>query len=180
MKKQLALALALALSSFSALAQDVKIGALMDITGPIASFIPPLQNAVALAIKHVNDQGGLLKGKAALAVGDTQGAAQTAVDAAGKLVNVENSSVIMGALMSGTTITAANAVTIPAGVVIISPTATSPAITDLDDKDTVFRLVPSDNYQGDVLARMVLAAGRNAGRCRQRRARLTTDRCQST
>ena len=159
MKKQLALALALALSSFSALAQDVKIGALMDITGPIASFIPPLQNAVALAIKHVNDQGGLLKGKAALAVGDTQGAAQTAVDAAGKLVNVENSSVIMGALMSGTTITAANAVTIPAGVVIISPTATSPAITDLDDKDTVFRLVPSDNYQGDVLARMVLAAG---------------------
>ena len=82
MKRALLFAAALALASPAAVAQDAKIGALMDITGPIASFIPPLQNAVALAIKHVNDQGGLLKGKAALAVGDTQGAAQTAVDAA--------------------------------------------------------------------------------------------------
>ena len=166
MSKKLLLAAALASASWglaswvpAALADDVKIGALMDVTGPIASFIPPLTNAVTLAIKHVNDQGGLLKGKAALAVGDTQGAAQTAVDAASKLANVENAAIIMGALMSGTTISAANAVTIPAGVVVISPTATSPAITDLDDKDTVFRLVPSDNYQGEVLARMVLAAG---------------------
>jgi branched-chain amino acid transport system substrate-binding protein len=159
MRKKLLLALALTLSSWSALAQDTKIGALMDVTGPIASFIPPLTNAVTLAVKHVNDQGGLLNGRAALAIGDTQGAAQTAVDAASKLANVENASIIMGALMSGTTISAANAVTIPAGLVMISPTATSPAMTDLDDKDTLFRLVPSDNYQGDVLARMVLAAG---------------------
>ena len=159
MKNKLLLAVALTLSSWGALAQDTKIGALMDVTGPIASFIPPLTNAVTLAIKHVNDQGGLLSGKAALAVGDTQGAAQTSVDAAGKLVNVESAAIVMGALMSGTTITAANAVTIPAGVVMISPTATSPAMTDLEDKDTVFRLVPSDNYQGEVLARMVLKEG---------------------
>ena len=159
MKNKLLLAVALTLSSWGALAQDTKIGALMDVTGPIASFIPPLTNAVTLAIKHVNDQGGLLGGKAALAVGDTQGAAQTSVDAAGKLVNVESAAIVMGALMSGTTITAANAVTIPAGVVMISPTATSPAMTDLEDKDTVFRLVPSDNYQGEVLARMVLKEG---------------------
>ncbi len=159
MKNKLLLAVALTLSSWGALADDTKIGALMDVTGPIASFIPPLTNAVTLAIKHVNDQGGLLGGKAALAVGDTQGAAQTSVDAAGKLVNVEGAAIVMGALMSGTTITAANAVTIPAGVVMISPTATSPAMTDLEDKDTVFRLVPSDNYQGEVLARMVLKEG---------------------
>ena len=108
------------------LADDVKIGALMDATGPIASFMPPLQNATNLAIKHVNDGGGLLGGKAVLAIGDTGGAAQAAVDAAGKLVNVENVPVIMGAFMSGTTIAAANAATIPAGVVQISPTATSP------------------------------------------------------
>ncbi len=159
MHKKLWLALATSVLALGVHAQDTKIGALMDITGPIASFMPPLQNAAALAIKHVNDQGGLLKGKAVLVVGDTQGGAQTAVDAAGKLVNLEKVPVMMGAFMSGTTIAAANATTIPAGVLLLSPTATSPAMTGLADKDTVYRLVPSDNYQGEVLARMVLKAG---------------------
>lgn len=143
-------------------ADDTRVGILMDITGPIASFIPPLQNAANLAFKHVNDQGGLLDGQAVAVYGDTTGSSQGAVDAAGKLVNVENVPIIMGALMSGTTIAAAEAVTIPAGVVQISPTATSPAMTGIDDNDQLFRIVPSDNYQGDVLARMVLEEGLNS------------------
>ncbi len=159
MKKNLLIALTASMLALGAYAQDTKIGALMDVTGPIANFMPPLQNAAALAIKHVNAQGGLLKGKAVLVVGDTQGGAQTAVDAAGKLVNVEKVAVVMGAFMSGTTMAAANATTIPAGVTLLSPTATTPAMTGLADKDTVYRLVPSDNYQGEVLARMVLKAG---------------------
>jgi branched-chain amino acid transport system substrate-binding protein len=151
--------LALMGTSSLAVAADTKIGILMDITGPIASFIPPIQNSANLAIKHVNDQGGLLDGKAVAVYGDTTGAAQAAVDAATKLVNVENVPIIMGALMSGTTISAAEAVAIPAGVVQISPTATSPAITGIKDNDLLYRVVPSDNYQGAVLARMVLDEG---------------------
>lgn len=143
----------------TATAADTKIGVLMDITGPIASFIPPLQNAANLAVQQVNEQGGLLDGNAVAVYGDTTGSSQGAVDAVGKLVNVENVPIIMGALMSGTTIAAAEAVSIPAGVVQISPTATSPAITGIKDNDLMFRIVPSDNYQGDVLARMVLADG---------------------
>jgi len=158
-KSMLLLASAAFLCAGGAQAADTKIGLLMDITGPIASFIPPLQNAVNLAIKHANDQGGLLDGKAVAVFGDTTGASQGAVDAAGKLVNVENVPVIMGALMSGTTIAAAEAVSIPAGVVQISPTATSPAMTDIKDNDLLYRIVPSDNYQGAVLARMVLDEG---------------------
>lgn len=159
MHKKLLVAVAATMMALGAHAQDTKIGALMDITGPIASFMPPLQNAAALAIKNINDQGGLLKGKAVLVVGDTQGGAQTAVDAASKLVNIEKVPVMVGAFMSGTTMAAANAATIPAGVLLLSPTATTPAMSDLVDKDTVFRLVPSDNYQGEVLARMVLSSG---------------------
>jgi branched-chain amino acid transport system substrate-binding protein len=146
-------------TSAYAIAADTKIGILMDITGPIASFIPPIQNSTNLAIKHVNDQGGLLDGKAVAVYGDTTGAAQAAVDAATKLVNIENVPIIMGALMSGTTISAAEAVSIPAGVVQISPSATSPAITGMKDNDLLFRIVPSDNYQGAVLAKMVLDEG---------------------
>ena len=146
-------------SSALTLAADTKLGLLMDITGPIASFIPPLQNAANLAVKQVNEQGGLLDGQAVAVFGDTTGSAQGAVDAAGKLVNVENVPIIMGALMSGTTIAAAEAAAIPAGVVQISPTATSPAMTGIKDNDLLYRIVPSDNYQGAVLAKMVLDEG---------------------
>lgn len=161
MKKLSTLAAAAALfgSSAVALAADTKIGILMDITGPIANFIPPIQNAANLAIMQVNNSGGLLDGKAVAVYGDTTGSSQGAVDAAGKLANIENVPIIMGALMSGTTIAAAEAVSIPAGIVQISPTATSPAMTGMKDNDLVFRIVPSDNYQGEVLARMVLAEG---------------------
>ena len=161
MKKVTILIAAAALIStcHAALAADTKIGILMDITGPIANFIPPLQNSVNLAVKQVNAQGGLLDGKAVAVFGDTTGSSQGAVDAAGKLANIENVPVIMGALMSGTTIAAAEAVAIPTGITLLSPTATSPAMTGLKDKDLVYRLVPSDNYQGEVLARMVMDAG---------------------
>ena len=159
---QLLAATALTATAQAAIADDTRIGVLMDITGPIASFIPPLQNAANLAFTHVNEQGGLLGGKAIAVYGDTTGSSQGAVDAAGKLVNIENVPIIMGALMSGTTIAAAEAVTIPAGVVQLTPTATSPAMTGMNDNDLVYRIVPSDNYQGEVLARMVLAEGLNS------------------
>ncbi len=161
MKKCITLVAAAALLGTSALAHaaDTKIGVLMDITGPIANFIPPLQNAANLAVKQVNEQGGLLDGNAVAVYGDTTGSSQGAVDAAQKLANVENVPIIMGALMSGTTIAAAEAVSIPTGIVQISPTATSPAMTDLKDNDLVYRIVPSDNFQGEVLAKMVLDEG---------------------
>lgn len=146
-------------SGTAALADDTKIGILMDITGPIANFIPPLQNAADLAVKQVNEQGGVLGGSAVAVYGDTTGTAQGAVDAAQKLVNVENVPIIMGSLMSGTTIAAAEAAIIPAGVPQISPTATSPAMTFLEDNGLVFRIVPSDNYQGEILAKMVMDEG---------------------
>ncbi|OED44194.1 hypothetical protein AB833_02220 [Chromatiales bacterium (ex Bugula neritina AB1)] len=149
--------LAVALGSTSAVAEEVKVGALMGITGPLANFIPPILNAARLAEKDVNDGGGILGGeKFSLVVVDGQAAAQPSVDAASKLVNLENVAAIMGGLSSGATIASANAVSIPNGVLQVSPTSTSPAMTDMEDNDFLFRIVPSDNYQGQVLARMVL------------------------
>jgi branched-chain amino acid transport system substrate-binding protein len=138
---------------------DVKVGILFDITGPIANFIPPMMDSVTLATDEINAGGGLLGGKMVAAVGDTTGSAQGAVDAATKLVNVENVAAVVGALMSGTTIAAANSVIIPTGVAQISPTATSPDMTGLPDSDWVFRVVPSDAYQGQVLAKLTMDQG---------------------
>ena len=87
-------------------AQDeVKLGVLMGVTGPLANFIPPIQDAMQLAADEVNNNGGVLNGKKlTLVIGDTQAAAQGAVDAATKLVNVENVPAIVGGLASGATL----------------------------------------------------------------------------
>ena len=155
-----ALAAILAAHPVAALADDVKVGALMGITGPLANFIPPILNAAKLAEADVNAGGGILGGQNfTLVVADGQAAAQPSVDAASKLVNLENVVAIMGALSSGATIASANAVSIPNKVLQVSPTSTSPAVTDLEDGDHVFRIVPSDNYQGEVLANIVLDEG---------------------
>ncbi|KZK94467.1 MULTISPECIES: ABC transporter substrate-binding protein [unclassified Pseudovibrio] len=144
----------------SAWAVDIKVGALMGVTGPLANFIPPILNGAKLAEADVNKGGGLLDGQTMkLVVADSQASAQPSVDAAGKLVNIENVVAIMGALSSGATIAAANAVAIPNGVLQVSPTATAPSMTNLEDNDYVYRIVPSDNYQGKVLARAVLEEG---------------------
>lgn len=139
---------------------DVRIGALFDVTGPIANFMPPLLAAAQMVADEVNANGGILGGRTlTLVVADTQGNAQGAVDAATKLVNIDNVADMVGAFMSGTAIAAASAVSIPAGVVQISPTATSPEMTGLADNDFIFRVVPSDDYQGLVLARLLLDKG---------------------
>ena len=150
----------MALAGTPAAAQDVKVGALFGVTGPIASFLPAIIDAAQLAVDEINAGGGVLDGRdLAMVIGDTQGVAQGSVDAATKLVNIDNVTVVVGALTSGAAIAAANAVTIPNGVLQISPTATSPEYSNLDDNDYAFRIVPSDTFQGLVLAKLLLEQG---------------------
>ncbi len=144
----------------SAFADTVKIGSLSAVTGPIAKLVPPIINGSKLAIKQINASGGILNGKKLeLIVGDTGCNAQASVDAATKLINVEQVVAIVGALCSGATIGAANNVAIPSNVVMVSPASTSPEITGLKDNDLIFRVAPTDAYQGKVLARYVKDKG---------------------
>ena len=42
---------------------DVKVGFLGGFTGPLKSMTPAIYKAAKLAIKHVNDHGGVLDGE---------------------------------------------------------------------------------------------------------------------
>jgi branched-chain amino acid transport system substrate-binding protein len=140
--------------------EDVKIGLLFDVTGPVANFVPPMLDAAGLAVDQVNAQGGILDGRKLVTVlADTHGTANGAVAAADKLVRSEHVPVVVGPLLAGTTLASALSVIGPAGVAQISPTASTPALTALRDNDRVFRLVPSDAYQGPVLARLLISKG---------------------
>ncbi|MET3899170.1 branched-chain amino acid transport system substrate-binding protein [Devosia sp. UYZn731] len=143
-----------------ALAEDVKLGILADLTGPIESLAPPIVAGAQLAWDEVNAQGGILGGgKIVPVVGDSACDATAASAAADKLVNTDQVTGIMGAFCTGATIGGANSAAIPGGVVMISPAASAPALTTLADNDLVYRTTPADSLQGVKMADLLLARG---------------------
>jgi len=161
MKTQIAAGLALCLMASAAQA-DVVIGNPMAQTGPIPDLVAPMVQAVDLAAEHVNAQGGMFAAgeKFTIARADSQCDGVAAVDAVTKLINISMVTAIVGPVCSGATIAQAESVSIPAGVVTLSVSASSPMITDMEDgTDLVFRTAASDAYQGVALAELALAKG---------------------
>jgi len=141
---------------------EVKVGNPMGLTGPIPDLVAPMAKAVDLAAKHVNDQGGLFAGgeKYTIVRADSACDPVAAVDAVTKLININLVSAIIGPVCSGATIAQAESVSIPAGVVTLSVSASSPAITNMEKgTDLVFRSAASDAYQGIALAELTIAKG---------------------
>ena len=137
----------------------VKIGTLLDYTGALATYGPPIRNGADLAAELLNDAGGVLGRPVEAAHKDSGTSAQIATDGARALVNTEGVQAIVGSLASGITIAVANSVTIPNEIVMVSPASTSPAISVLEDGDYLFRTAPSDAAQGVVLARLARELG---------------------
>ncbi len=143
-----------------AAAQDAKVALLGGITGPIAGMAPAMIGAMKAALDQVNTQGGLSTGgKIVYQEFDDGCNPQVATDAMTKAVNVFGAIATVGPACSGALLASVNSVSIPAGVMTVSSSATSPKITTLEDKDLVFRTVPSDDFQGRALARTLLERG---------------------
>ncbi len=75
------------------------------------------------------------------------------------MINDDNVMAIMGPNCSGNTGAVISNVLVPNGVVAISPSATSPALTTLEDGGWFFRTAPSDARQGPVLADIAISRG---------------------
>ena len=140
---------------------EVKVGVILGFTGPIESLTPSMAASAELALKEASDSGAFLGGKTIVPVrGDStciDAAAATA--AAERLVTAEGVAAIMGADCSGVTTAITNNVSVPNGVVTISPSATSPALTTIEDNGFFFRTAPSDARQGQVLADILIGRG---------------------
>jgi len=128
------------------------IGGLFDFTGALAEFGPPIRNGAALGIADCNAGGGIGGGTVEMVEGDAQTDATAGVDAANQLIDVEGAQVILGPMASGVTAAVAESVTVPGGILTISPSATAPTVTDIVDDDFVFRTTVSDLGQGGILA----------------------------
>ena len=134
----------------------VPIGALFDYTGPLAEFGPAHRDAAELAAKHVNEAATAVFGGPIIRLihEDAATSAAVGVDRARKLVDADGVPAIVGALASGVTVNVAEAVTVPARVVQISQSSTSPLLSFIEDDDFLFRTIASDALQGIVAAQL--------------------------
>jgi branched-chain amino acid transport system substrate-binding protein len=139
---------------------ELKVGVMVPLTGDLADFGGPGSKAADLAAAQVNaaaeaGESGLTL---TLVTEDTKTDPQAAQEAATKLIESDGVSAIAGPWGTPELIPTSENVTIPAGVPIVTPSATGPDITDLDDDGLVFRTPPSDVIQGQVIAQIASEA----------------------
>ena len=151
------------LAASPALADDheIKIGVILGFSGPIESLTPDMAAGAELAMKEVTESGALLDGMVVTPVraDSTCTDAAAASSAAEKLITSDGVKAIMGADCSGVTTAVLKNVAMANGVVMISPSATSPALSNEPDDGLFFRTAPSDARQGEILAAIMRERG---------------------
>jgi branched-chain amino acid transport system substrate-binding protein len=158
MKKLLMATAATALLAGAASAEDVKLGVLIGFTGPIESLTPAMAGAAELAAKEVTDSKAFMDGSTLTIVraDSTCVDAAAATSAAERLITSDGVSGIVGADCSGVTGAVLQNVARPNGIVMISPSATSPALSTAEDDGLFFRTAPSDAREGEVMADILI------------------------
>jgi branched-chain amino acid transport system substrate-binding protein len=131
----------------------IKMGIILGFTGPIESLTPAMRDSAKLAFEEASASGSLLGGKKiSVLEADSTCVDSAAATAAAEGLISQGVAAIMGADCSGVTGAIASNVAVPNGVVMISPSATSPGLTTLDDNGLFFRTAPSDARGGQILA----------------------------
>jgi hypothetical protein len=133
----------------------LRIGTLLPVTGSLAFLGPPEIAGVKLAVKEINDAGGVLGKPAVITEGDSSDAQNptVATQTVDRLL-AEKVDAIIGAASSSVTLNVIDKVT-GAGVVMFSPANTSKKLSTYADKGLYFRDAPSDILQGQVLGDVV-------------------------
>nr|WP_244130814.1 branched-chain amino acid ABC transporter substrate-binding protein [Burkholderia pyrrocinia] len=132
--------------------ETVVIGHVAPLTGPVAQLGKDNENGARLAVEEINAKGLIIGSQKIILKLDSEddGAdPRTATQVAQKLVD-EKVVAVVGHMESGTTIPASKIYS-DAGITMITPSATNPALTRQGFKN-VFRLVATDAQQGPALA----------------------------
>jgi branched-chain amino acid transport system substrate-binding protein len=130
--------------------KEIKIGAVLCLTGSGAPYGEDALRGIQLALEEINQTGGINGKKIKLIVEDDQTDPTISVSAVSKLINRDKVKVIIGAVTSSSMLADAP-VAEKAKVVMISPGASNPHITQAGDY--IFRNWISDALEGKAMAR---------------------------
>lgn len=144
---------------------EVKLGVFLGFTGPIESLVAEMGPAAELAIEEANASDNFLGGASVTSVrGDTTCVdAGAATAAAERLITGDGVAGLVGGDCSGVTGAVLQNVALPNGMVMISPSATSPGLSHANNEDNglFFRTAPSDARQGVVMTEVLMDQGIN-------------------
>ncbi|MGD1882079.1 MAG: ABC transporter substrate-binding protein [Paracoccaceae bacterium] len=158
MKKLLLTTMASLALATSSTAEEIKLGVIFGFTGPIESLTGPMASGAEMAMAEVSESGLLLDGATVSSVrGDStciDSAAATA--AAERLITADQVNAIVGADCSGVTGAILQNVARANGVVMISPSATSPGLSTAEDDGLFFRTAPSDAREGQIMTDILI------------------------
>jgi branched-chain amino acid transport system substrate-binding protein len=131
-----------------------KIGVAGPMTGQYATYGASHKAGAELAMEELNAAGGVNGGEVSISIGDDLGDPKEAVLVAQKFIDDSELVVVDGHQFSGATIAAAGKYQ-PAGLAMITPSATQPDITDMGD--FIWRICMTDAVQGKGLADYTVA-----------------------
>lgn len=133
---------------------EIKVGANFERTGNVANYGQATLDGFNLAIKEINDAGGINGKKIKVVEADNKSEASEAVNAATKLISDDKVKVLVGPAVTANVI-AETQVATDNKVPIIAPCATSPDVTVENGsvKPFVFRSCFIDPQQGSVMAK---------------------------
>ena len=134
-------------------ASTIPIGFFGDISGPTYNFGQSAYNGTMMAADEINQAGGINGRRLDVVFQDDKGSPEIAAQSASKLIQQYKVVAIIGAGASGNSLAAApNAQS--AGVPLIAPSSTHPAVTQAGDY--IFRACYIDAFQGEVMARFAV------------------------
>ena len=130
----------------------LRIGTLLSLTGSLDDYGPGNTKGAQLAVEQINAAGGVLGQPIQLVSEDDQTLPAAAAGAMTKLVTTNHVNAVVGAQFSGGTV-AALTIAKDNGVPMVSPSATSPSLSNTTlTGGWFFRTTPNDNLQGVVAA----------------------------
>jgi len=159
--KKLLLAVIVSLSTVTTAAlAEIKVGIILGFTGPIESLTPAMRDGARMAFDEASNSGNLLGGESiTILEADSTCVDSAAATAAAEDLVAQGVSAIMGADCSGVTGAINANVAVPNGILMVSPSATSPGLSKVPDNGTFWRTAPSDAKGGQVLAKLALSRG---------------------
>jgi branched-chain amino acid transport system substrate-binding protein len=126
------------------------LGVATSLTGGQATFGVSTRNGIDMAIKEANAAGGVKGKKLEMRVYDDQGKPEEAAQAVTRLITQDHVVLILGDVASSNSLAMAEKAQ-AAGVPMITPSSTNPAVTEKGDY--IFRVCFIDPFQGFVMAK---------------------------
>lgn len=149
----LGLAAGMAMSPAAGAAGTITIAIVGPFTGPLTQYGTMIKEGVDTAVELTNAAGGVLGNQLKTVTVDDGCEPKQGPVVANRVVN-DKIHYVVGPVCSGATIAATNIYN-SEGVVMVSPSATSPAVTDGKNYDMIFRTIGRDDQQGPAAATFI-------------------------